>query len=91
MIKMPSKAQAALKPVTKSERLHLAISYTLLAFLGVFGAHRLYNRQFIIGAAQALFSVYFLMMFGTWTSVYLGILLLGWLIMDAVHLPSWSR
>jgi hypothetical protein len=69
--------------------LWLALSYVFLVVGGVFGLHRLYNRQPVLAFGQALFSVYVFLDFGSHTSVFLGILLIGWLIYDAVMIPKW--
>jgi TM2 domain-containing membrane protein YozV len=70
-------------------KLWTTMSYTLLALGGFLGLHRLYNGQPIIAFAQALFSVYIFLDFGTYVSFYLAILLVGWLIADAVAIPKW--
>jgi TM2 domain-containing membrane protein YozV len=67
----------------------LVVSYVLLALGGIFGLHRLYNRQPIMAFAQALFSVYILLDFGSWISLYLGVMLVAWLVSDAVSIPKW--
>ncbi len=70
-------------------RLWMTVSFFLLVLGGWLGLHRLYNRQPIIAFAQALFSVYVLLDFGSMTSFYLGILLIGWLIADGFAIPKW--
>ncbi len=82
------------KPVAKPDdrsRLWLTISYLLLVLGGPLGLHRLYNRQPVLAFAQAMFTVYVLLDFGSWTSIYLGILLVGWLIADAMAIPKWTQ
>jgi TM2 domain-containing membrane protein YozV len=67
----------------------LVISYVLLVFGGIFGLHRLYNRQPVMAFAQALFSVYVMLDFGSWISLYLGVMLVAWLISDGFSIPKW--
>jgi TM2 domain-containing membrane protein YozV len=82
---------ATLEPAASPEvsRARLVLSYVLLVIGGVFGLHRLYNGQPVLAFAQALFSIYILLDFGTMTSLYLGIILAAWLIADGVSIPKW--
>jgi TM2 domain-containing membrane protein YozV len=86
-----SKGPAKPEPPKASDRTGtwMMISYVLLLIGGPLGLHRLYNRQPVFAFAQALFSVYILIDFGTWTSLYLAILLVAWLISDAFQIPKW--
>jgi TM2 domain-containing membrane protein YozV len=81
-------AKGAQAPVDRS-RSRLTISYVLLVLGGFLGLHRLYNRQPVMAFAQALFSVYVLLEFGSWTSMYLAVLLVAWLIADGFSIPKW--
>jgi TM2 domain-containing membrane protein YozV len=86
--KKPAATETA-KGSADRPRMWMTVSYVLLAAGGIFGLHRLYNRQPVIAFAQALFTVYILLDFGSWTSLYLGVLLLAWLISDAFQIPKW--
>jgi TM2 domain-containing membrane protein YozV len=70
-------------------RVWMTVSYALLICGGFLGLHRLYNRQPIMAFAQALFSVYVLLEFGSWTSLYLAVLLVAWLVADGFAIPKW--
>jgi hypothetical protein len=80
----PQAAAASGRP-----KVWIGMSYALLVLGGWLGLHRLYNRMPIIAFAQALFSVYVLIEFGSMASFFLGILLLGWLVADAFAIPKW--
>jgi TM2 domain-containing membrane protein YozV len=82
--------QKAASGPAERPKLWLTVSYVLLVVGGYVGLHRLYNRQPIIAFAQALFSVYIFLNFGSMISLYLAILLLAWLISDAVAIPKWT-
>jgi TM2 domain-containing membrane protein YozV len=69
--------------------LRLTLSYVFLLAGGVVGLHRLYNGQPIFAFVQALASAYILLEFGTMASLYVGIILLAWLIADAFAIPKW--
>jgi TM2 domain-containing membrane protein YozV len=67
------------------------ISYVLLALLGVVGAHRLYHRRVLMAAAQIFLTIIVVVNLGNHVGTYLALIMIGWLVADAITLRKWNE
>jgi hypothetical protein len=66
----------------------LVFSYLLLGVLGFAGGHRLFHREYLTAVALMFLSLAVLTFWGSAVGIYLSVILVGWLAVDAALVPG---